>query len=121
MSQKSAINNHQSITHEHNDKVAFGFWVYLMTDLIMFSVLFATYMVLHKNTNGGPTAHLLFDPFFALIETMILLTSSFTCGLGMLFARSGKKRPTLALFAATFLLGLSFLAMELTEFSKMFA
>jgi cytochrome o ubiquinol oxidase subunit 3 len=105
---------------QQNDKVAFGFWIYLMTDLIMFSVLFATYIVLHDNTNGGGTSHLLFDPLFALIETMILLTSSFTCGLGMLFARKGDRIKTLTFFAATFLLGIAFLAMEFSEFSKLF-
>lgn len=92
-----------------------------MTDLIMFSVLFASYAVLHKGTFGGPSGKELFNLPFALIETLILLTSSFTSGLGMLFARIGQKGKTLFFFIVTFLLGISFLTMELSEFSKMAA
>ena len=62
------------------DKVMFGFWVYLMTDLLVFSVLFATFSVLRNNTFGGPTDRELFSMPVALAETLILLTSSFTAG-----------------------------------------
>lgn len=105
---------------EDNDKVQFGFWIYLMTDLLMFSVLFACYAVLHNNTFGGPGSHELFNMPLALTETLILLTSSFTCGLGMVFARNGDKNKTLAFFAVTFLLGISFLSLELSEFTQLF-
>lgn len=105
---------------EDNDKVSFGFWIYLMTDLIMFSVLFACYAVLHNRTFGGPGGSTLFDLQFVLIETFILLTSSFTCGIGMLFARKNDKIKTLIFFSITFLLGLAFLGMELSEFTKLF-
>lgn len=90
-----------------------------MTDLIMFSVLFATYIVLRNNTAGGESSRVLFELPFVLVETLILLTSSFTCGVGMMFARQGDRIKTLAFLSATFLLGLAFLAMELTEFSKL--
>src|SRR5260221_11994025 len=105
--------------HTLDDKIRFGFWIYLMTDLIMFGALFATYAVLHNNTFGGPPGKELFTMPFVLIETMILLTSSFTCGLAMLAAHHNKKIRSLILLAITFLLGVSFLAMELTEFTKL--
>jgi cytochrome o ubiquinol oxidase subunit 3 len=101
-----------------NDRVKFGFWIYLMTDLLMFSVLFACYAVLHGNNIGSPAGHELFKLPLALSETLILLTSSFTCGIGMLNARRGNKNLTLLWFAITFVLGLMFLNIEITEFKE---
>ncbi|HSX32603.1 MAG TPA: cytochrome o ubiquinol oxidase subunit III [Candidatus Saccharimonadales bacterium] len=101
-----------------NDKVGFGFWVYLMTDLLMFSVLFAAFAVLHGNTHGGPSNSELFSLPLALTETLLLLTSSFTAGIGMLVARRGNKKQVLAWFGITFLLGLSFLCLEVKEFAE---
>lgn len=101
------------------DKTQFGFWVYLMTDLLMFAVLFATYAVLHGNIYNGPASNELFNLPFALTETMILLTSSFTSGLGMLAAHEKSKKHVLIWFGITFLLGLSFLGLELSEFGKL--
>lgn len=103
---------------EANDRVMFGFWVYLMTDLLMFAVLFAVYAVLHRNTAGGPTGSDLFSQPQALAETLILLTSSFTCGIGMIAARRGNKAQTLIWFGITFLLGLAFLELEVKEFAE---
>ncbi|HSH55268.1 MAG TPA: cytochrome o ubiquinol oxidase subunit III [Candidatus Limnocylindrales bacterium] len=101
------------------DRMMFGFWVYLMTDLLMFAVLFAVYAVLHGNTVGGPTGRDLFSLPLALTETLILLTSSFTVGLGMIAARLGNKKQVLAWFGATFILGLMFLGIELYEFAEL--
>jgi len=108
------------ISHEAaaNDRVMFGFWVYLMTDLLMFAVLFAVYAVLHGNTAGGPGGKELFSQQQALAETLLLLTSSFTCGLGMIAARRGNKSQVLVWFGLTFLLGLAFLGLELREFAE---
>jgi cytochrome o ubiquinol oxidase subunit III len=103
---------------EANDRVMFGFWVYLMTDLLMFSVLFAAYAVLHGNTYGGPSGRELFSPALALTETLLLLTSSFTAGLGMIAARRGNKNQVLLWFGITFGLGLAFLSLELKEFAN---
>jgi cytochrome o ubiquinol oxidase subunit 3 len=100
------------------DKVMFGFWVYLMTDLLVFSVLFATFSVLRNNTYGGPSDRELFSMPVALAETLILLTSSFTAGVGMLAAHQGNKKQVLTWFGITFVLGLSFLGLELSEFAK---
>lgn len=112
-------------TTEHEqfntEKTFFGFWIYLMTDLLMFGALFAAYVVLHGNTFGGPSSTSLFDLPFALIETLILLTSSFTCGIAILFGRLNRIKSSLIFFGITFLLGVAFLTMELTEFSHLFA
>lgn len=100
------------------NKTVFGFWIYLMTDCVLFATLFATYAVLHDKTFGGPSSHELFDLPFALVETLILLTSSFSCGLGMLAIHRQRKIMAIILFGITFLLGLSFLGLELHEFTR---
>lgn len=112
---------HSSISHVEaaNDRVMFGFWVYLMTDLLMFAVLFAVYAVLHNNTLGGPTGRDLFSLPLALGETLILLTSSFACGIGMIAAHRGNKSQVLGWFGVTFVLGLLFLGLEMREFSAL--
>lgn len=109
---------HGEMTHEAeaDDRVMFGFWVYLMTDLLMFAVIFAVFAVLRNSTAGGPSGRDLFSPGLALTETLILLTSSFTAGIAMLAARNHQKARTLAWFGVTFLLGLAFLSIELYEF-----
>ncbi len=96
-----------------------GFWVYLMTDIVLFATLFATFAVLRNATAGGPTGAELFDMPFVLVETMLLLTSSFTVGLSVLAARDKKKTQALVWLAVTFVLGASFLAMELYEFNNL--
>lgn len=98
------------------DKATFGFWLYLMTDCVLFATLFATYAVLHNNTFGGPGGRELFDLPFVLTETLILLTSSFTCGLAILAAHRQHKAMVLTWIGITFLLGAAFLGMELYEF-----
>jgi cytochrome o ubiquinol oxidase subunit 3 len=105
--------------HDNDSKSILGFWVYLMTDCVLFATLFATFAVLRGNTYGGPSGHELFNLPYILTETLILLTSSFTCGLALWSARQGEKRVAIALFGLTFGLGLSFLAMEVTEFAHL--
>lgn len=111
---------HETNQHETetNDRVMFGFWVYLMTDLLMFAILFAVYAVLHDRTIGGETGRELFSLPLALTETLLLLTSSFTVGIAMIAVRQGKKSPALVWFGITFLLGLAFLSIELYEFAE---
>ncbi|MDB5167581.1 MAG: cyoC [Candidatus Saccharibacteria bacterium] len=103
------------------DKKTLGFWIYLMTDCVLFAALFATFAVLHTSTFGGPTGAKLFDLPFVLIETMILLTSSFTIGLAVLGSARGFKKQTLIWLVITFALGAAFLTLELTEFSHLVA
>ena len=107
--------------HEATEKTVFGFWVYLMTDCVLFASLFAVYAVLHGNTFGGPSGKDLFKLHYVLIETFALLFSSFTCGLAMLAMQRRAKKEMLCWLGVTFLLGLTFLALELTEFRHMVA
>ena len=109
---------------EYSDTVAiqtFGFWIYLMSDLIIFSTLFATFVVLGKNFAGGPTGKDLFDLPYLLGETLFLLFSSVTYGLVMLAVHDGKKKWVLIGLAVTFLLGLGFVCMEINEFRGLIA
>jgi cytochrome o ubiquinol oxidase subunit 3 len=110
-----------TVEEKDMDKTIFGFWVYIMTDCVLFASLFATYAVLHNNTAGGPGAAALFSMPFVLAETLILLTSSYTSGLGLLAAHRGKLKSVLFWFAITFLLGAAFLGLELHEFSNLVA
>lgn len=105
--------------HEATEKTVLGFWVYLMTDCVLFASLFAVYAVLHRNTYGGPSGHELFRLPYVLIETFALLTSSFTCGLAMLAAQRRAKKEVLLWLGVTFLLGLTFLCLELSEFRNL--
>jgi cytochrome o ubiquinol oxidase subunit 3 len=96
-----------------------GFWIYLMTDCVLFASLFATFAVLRTATAGGPAGSDIFDLQFVLIETMLLLTSSFTVGLAVLGAERGYKKQSIFWLVLTFLLGAAFLAMELWEFNQL--
>jgi len=102
-----------------SDKTVLGFWIYLMTDLVLFATLFATYAVLQGNTNGGSGSRELFSLPFVLTETLILLTSSFTCGLAMLAAQKRDKAQLIFWMVVTAFLGLTFLGMEISEFSML--
>jgi cytochrome o ubiquinol oxidase subunit 3 len=107
---------------EHTDTFgnrAFGFWIYLMSDLILFSAIFATFAVLRRNYAGGPTGKELFDLSYAFGETMFLLFSSAVCGLAVLAMHDERKGLVLVGLAVTFLLGLGFISMEVTEFYRM--
>ena len=104
-----------------NSKTVFGFWVYLMTDCVLFASLFAVYAVLHASTFGGPAGADIFNMPHVLVETLILLTSSFTCGLGMIFLGRESRWGVVVCFTLTFLLGLSFLVLELSEFNQLLA
>jgi cytochrome o ubiquinol oxidase subunit 3 len=99
-----------------DEKSLFGFWVYIMTDCVLFATLFATFVVLRGNTFGAPGSKQIFSLSYVLSETLILLTSSYTCGLCMLAVNKRSKRLALVFMAITFLLGLSFLGLELNEF-----
>lgn len=104
---------------EDESKTYFGFWVYLMTDLVLFASLFATFAVLRNNTNGGPNGAELFSLPYVFAETMLLLTSSFTSGLALLALRRNNRRQALAWLSATFVLGAAFLGLEVAEFAKL--
>src|ERR1700678_3547394 len=97
----------------------YGFWLFLLSDIIIFAALFAAYAVLSGETAGGPTAADLFDKKHVLIETACLLASSVTCGFGSLAVQSGDRSSTYFWMAITFILGVAFLGLEVSEFSHM--
>jgi cytochrome o ubiquinol oxidase subunit 3 len=101
--------------------VGYGFWIFLLSDIIMFSALFAAYAVLSGQTDGGPTGHSLFELKHVAVETLCLLFSSYTCGLGSLFIERRRLKLFFILFAATFALGAIFLSLEFSEFAGMLA
>src|SRR5580658_7776975 len=101
--------------------VAFGFWIFLLSDIVMFSALFAAYAVLVRATAGGPSGAVLFNQGSAAAETVCLLASSCTCGL-MSLAANERRRAGIYFFAlVTFVLGAAFLGLEIHEFADMIA
>jgi cytochrome o ubiquinol oxidase subunit III len=101
--------------------VAYGFWIFLLSDIVMFSALFAAYASLVHATAGGPTGAQLFNQGTAAIETACLLASSYTCGLMSLAINSERRLATYLGALLTFVLGVSFLALELREFDQLVA
>ena len=99
--------------------VAFGFWIFILSDMVMFSALFAAFAVLRSNTAGGPNGYELFNLRNVFIETMCLLFSSYTAGLGALSAERRHQARFLIFAALTFVLGAAFLFIEATEFARM--
>ena len=118
---------HRSSSHEtypdpHHDlysRTTFGFWIYLLTDLVLFGTLFATYAVLFHGTFGGPSAKDLFYMPAVLWQTLVLLTGSGLAGLGGAAAHRRDKGMTLGFWGATFLLGVVFLGFQWNEFSRL--
>jgi cytochrome o ubiquinol oxidase subunit 3 len=100
---------------------AYGFWIFLLSDIVMFSCFFAAYAVLLGQTAGGPSGSQLFNLGNVAAETALLLLSSFTCGLASIAADTRNARWYQAGMAATALLGLGFLALEAREFSDLVA
>ena len=99
----------------------FGFWVYLMSDAIIFALLFATYLVLKSGTAGGPTGQDLFDINRTFAETMLLLASSVTFGMASVAVAGRNRSGVVGWLAVTFVLGAAFLALESSEFAGMIA
>ncbi len=122
MLQKTLSVNLHDHAHDHPPSHSvFGFWLYLMTDCVIFAALFAVYAVLGPQHAGGPTAKDLFDIPGVAVETAALLLSSITYGFAMLGAHQRKRGATIGWLAVTFLLGAAFLSMELREFSHLIA
>jgi cytochrome o ubiquinol oxidase subunit 3 len=101
--------------------VGYGFWIFLLSDIIMFSAFFATYAVLVGATAGGPSGRELFNLPNVAVETACLLLSSFTCGLASIGARMHRGSWFYGAMAATCILGAAFLAIEVHEFAGMIA
>jgi len=110
--------------HEHHDAGAntvFGFWIYLMSDLLLFASLFATFAVLSHNTAGGPSGKTLFELPYVAVETGLLLFSSLTYGLAMISMQHKNQSQVMLWLGVTFLLGAGFVGMELNEFHHLIA
>jgi cytochrome o ubiquinol oxidase subunit III len=119
---KTFIVSETKVPDPHQDafsRTIFGFWTYLMTDSVLFASLFVTYRVLQQNTFGGPSSHDIFSLPLVIAETVVLLLSSFTCGLGLLAAAKSNKKALIGWFSLAFLMGLAFVVMELKEFSAL--
>jgi cytochrome o ubiquinol oxidase subunit III len=101
--------------------VAYGFWIFLLSDMIMFAALFASYAVLVRSTAGGPGGAQLFNQVTVAIETACLLVSSYTCGLMSLAINSRHRLGTYLGALITFALGAAFLTLEMREFADMIA
>ena len=101
--------------------VAYGFWIFLLSDIVMFATLFAAYAVLARATDGGPSGVQLFSQASVAIETACLLASSYTCGLMSLAIGSQRRFRTYLAAVVTFALGACFLTLELREFAGMIA
>src|SRR5271167_3118363 len=96
--------------------VAYGFWIFLLSDIVMFSAFFASYAVLAGNTNGGPSGRDVFDLHNVAIETVCLLLSSFSCGMAAVATGARNKPAFYVTMVVTFLLGAAFITLEIREF-----
>jgi cytochrome o ubiquinol oxidase subunit III len=122
----ATISPHGSGHHDHHEEhhdqfgsVQLGFWIYLMSDCVIFSGLFATYAVMSHAFDGGPTPRTIFELPYVAVETALLLFSSLTYGLSMISAHKGSKNGTFLWLAITGLFGLGFIGMEVNEFAKL--
>lgn len=101
---------------DQNQLNILGFWIFIGAEIMLFATLFASYFTLVDRTGNGPAGAEIFEITPVLIETLVLLTSSFTIGLGVHAMRIGNKKAMLSFFAITLLLGLTFLGVEIYEF-----
>lgn len=115
-------NEADNVTYGRNNTMAnkvFGFWIYLMSDCILFATLFSTYAVLVNGTAGGPTGKEIFELPFVLVETFCLLFSGVTYGMTMLAVNCGNNTRVKDWLVLTFLFGLGFISMELIELHQL--
>jgi len=110
--------------HEHHDagsQALLGFWLYLMTDCILFATAFASYAVLYRNIATGPAGHEIFELPYVAVETAALLLSSLTYGLAMICGHQGRRQAVLGWLGVTFAFGAVFIGMEVNEFHHLIA
>lgn len=121
MLQKTIVAQSQLLPDHVPSHSVIGFWVYLMTDCVIFASLFAVFAVMSHQFAGGLSGKELFDIPGVALETAVLLVSSITYGFAMIGAHKGKKGTLIGWLAITFLLGATFLTLELREFSNLIA
>jgi len=107
--------------HGHYSKTVFGFWIYLLTDFMLFAAYFAAYVVLQTSTFGGPGGKEIFNYPLVLTQTLILLTAAFTSGIGGVFAHRRSKQGALISFLVTFVLGVVFLSLQISDYHHLIA
>lgn len=105
--------------HDAYSKTIFGFWLYLLTDFVLFATILAVYFVLRHGTFGGPSAKDLLPLSFTCMQSVFLLLSAFFSGLGNTYAHKNEKKKTAFLYGVTFLMGLIFLGMVFSGFSTL--
>ncbi|CAG9176677.1 cytochrome o ubiquinol oxidase subunit III [Cupriavidus pampae] len=110
---------HDHAHHDTGENTIFGFWLYLMSDCILFACLFAAFAVLRGEVAGGPSGKELFELNYVLVETFILLFSSITYGMAMVSLQNKQKSRVMGWLAVTFLLGAAFMVMEINEFAHL--
>ncbi|MCD5993467.1 cytochrome o ubiquinol oxidase subunit III [Pseudomonas sp. CDFA 602] len=113
---KDIAHSHEQGHEDAGSMTVFGFWIYLMTDCILFATLFAGYAVLRDSVAGGPSTVDIFELPYVLTETMLLLLSSITYGYAMLAMNRDDQARVMRWLGATFVLGLGFIGMEINEF-----
>lgn len=101
---------------EENGLKILGFWIFLGAEIMLFATLFASYFILVDRTGNGPTGAEIFEITPVLMETILLLTSSFTIGLAVHAMRLGNKKATLSFLLVTLILGAGFFGLEVYEF-----
>jgi len=111
--------DHDHGHEEHEQLKVLGFWIFVVTDCILFGSLFATYAVMMHSFAGGPTGKEMFELPGIIASTFILLTSSFTSGLAVLAMNKGKVKEMISWLAVTALLGLAFVVLEVNEFAHL--
>jgi cytochrome o ubiquinol oxidase subunit 3 len=122
MAPPAAVELHDDAhAHDTGATTVLGFWIYLMSDCLLFASLFAAYAVLHGNTASGPAGKALFDLPYVATETLCLLLSSITYGMAMLAMNRRQAGAVLTWLGATFLFGLGFMGMEVNEFHRLLA
>lgn len=119
MSEQSIMHQHHADHHDTDKTDIFGFWLYIMSDCVLFSCLFATFAVLHNNTYGGFGIKQFLDLPYVLAETMLLLFSSFTYGLAIINLYKDNRDKVITWLVLTFILGGAFVVMEVKEFAHL--
>ncbi|QIL91089.1 cytochrome o ubiquinol oxidase subunit III [Microbulbifer sp. SH-1] len=117
----TTLDHHDHHHHDTSENTIFGFWLYLMTDCLLFASVFATYAVLFMNTAGGVSGRDIFELDYVAIETAALLFSSITYGFAMIAAHRQNKGATLGWLLVTFAFGAVFIGMEVNEFHHLIA
>ncbi len=112
------MREHDHASQEYS-KTVFGFWVYLLTDFVLFATILASYFVLRHSTVGGPTARDVLPLWFSFVQTIVLLGCSLTSGFAEVMAFRKKRGSTLFWLGVTFVLGCIFLGMGLSGFSTL--